>query len=190
MAEPDASRLDESAHLRHGREIMAELEFLDALRAYFRAEKMESVAILCGAAVLLATGAALFLGVASQFTRGLSAVLLLTGLVGAVVGGTIVLRTDRQVASLTALYETDRPRFAATEGARIERVVESFRIYRVAYAAAVLIGLVLLLIGGRPLLHGLGVGLLLFAVFGFTVDHFAEARAIAYAAHVQSVGGR
>jgi hypothetical protein len=184
----------DSANLLQGREVMAELEFLAALRQYFGAEKMESVAILGGAAVLLATGMALYLGVSSHFARGLAGVLLLTGLIGAVVGGTIVLRTDRQVAALGELYHSDRARFVATEGFRIERVVRSFRIYRAAYALAVVIALGFLLVGGRPLLQGLGVGLLLFAALGFTVDHFAEERAIEYAARVHGLstqrGGR
>jgi hypothetical protein len=176
----------EFGYQRQGREIMAELEFLEALRQYFRAEKVESLAILGGSTVLLASGVVLYLGVASHFARGLAGILLLTGLIGAVVGGSIVLRTDRQVAGLTSLYQADRARFVAAEGARMTRVVNSFRTYRIAYAVAVLMGLGLLLLGGRPLLHGMGVGLLVFAALGFTVDHFAEARAHRYAAQVHA----
>lgn len=173
-------------HVQGAHEIMAELEFVEALRQYFRAEKLESVAIVAGSAVLLATGAVLLASATAQFARGLAAVLLLTGVIGAIVGGTIVLRTDRQVADLVRLYETDRTRFASTEGPRIERVAKSFRTYRATYVVAVLLALALLVLSHRPLLHGLGVGLLLFAALGFTVDHFAETRAIDYEARVRS----
>jgi hypothetical protein len=182
----DEASAAEFGHQRQGREMMAELEFLEALRQYFHAEKLESVIILAGSTVLMAAGVVLYLGVASQFARGLAGLLLLTGLIGAVVGGAIVLRTDRQVAALTSLYQADRAGFVAAEGARMTQVVKSFRTYRIAYAVAVLTGLGLLLLGGRPLLHGMGVGLLLFAALGFTVDHFAEARAHRYAAQVHA----
>lgn len=165
---------------------MSEVEFLEALRQYFRGEKQESIAILAGSAVLLVSGAIMYLAVASHFVRGLAGMILLTGLVGAVVGGTIVLRTDRQVARLSALYEADAPRFVADEQPRIERVVRSFRVYRIAYTVAVVAALAFLLLSSRPLLHGLAVGMLVFAALGFTVDFFAEARAIDYAARVGS----
>lgn len=169
---------------------MTEADFLEALRQYFRGEKVESLVILAGSGALLAAGGLLLGAVGSSFARGLGGVLLLTALIGAVVGGTIVLRTDRQVTALTELYRSDRGGFVDTEGARITKVVRSFRAYRAAYVVATLIGLGLLLLRGRPLLEGLGVGLLLFAALGFTVDHYAEARAIGYAAEVRSQGAR
>jgi hypothetical protein len=166
----------------------SELEFLASLREYFRGEKVESVLILGGSTLLLATGIGFLAALPQPFVRGLAGVLLVSGAIGGVVGGTIVLRTDRQVAELTRLYEQDRARFAAEEAPRMRKVVRSFRGYRVAYSVAVLAGLGLLLLPSRPVLHGVGVGLLLFAALGFTVDHFAEARAIRYEKQVLAQG--
>lgn len=160
------------------------MEFLESLRQYFRGEKLESMLILAGSAILLAAGGGLLASTAGPFARGLGGVLLLTGLIGAVVGGTIVFRTDRQVAELTELYERDVGGFVAAEGSRIRKVVRSFRTYRIAYAVAVVAALALALSTRVPVLHGVALGLVVFAAFGLTVDHYAEARAIRYAEKV------
>jgi uncharacterized membrane-anchored protein len=162
------------------------MEFLEALHHYFRGEKLESIAILTGSALLLVAAAILITGVQQPFARGLGGVLLVTALIGAVVGGTIVFRTERQVAQLVSLYEADRSQFAAVEGSRMETVVRSFQIYKGAYVVAVLGAVLLLALGSSPMFHGVGVGLLLFAALGFTVDHYAEARAIGYAEQVRA----
>ncbi|MEX2571700.1 MAG: hypothetical protein WD737_10420 [Gemmatimonadota bacterium] len=160
--------------------------FLAALRDYFRGEKRESLVILVASSGLLAVGIGAIAIVGGPFARGLGIVVIATALVGAVVGATIVLRTDRQVASLVDLWNSDRDRFAAEEGPRIGTVVRSFRLYRAVYAGATIAAILLLLLTDAPLAHGVAWGLLIFAGSGFTVDHFAESRAIRYAAQVRA----
>ena len=53
-------------------------------------------------------------------------------------------------------------------------------VYRYGYVAATLLALVLVFAFGRPAHHGLAVGLLLLAALGFTIDFYAERRAIDY----------
>lgn len=147
---------------------------------YFAGEKLESAWIVLAGVLALGSALVLWLAVRQPFARGLAAALLGTAALGLFVGGTVYLRTDRQVAQLQALHATDAARFAAEEGARIATVVRSFWHYRLAYAAAVLLALVLVFALGWPQYHGLAVGLLLLAALGFTIDHYAEARARDY----------
>jgi hypothetical protein len=104
------------------------------------------------------------------------------------VGGSVYFRTDTQLRQLTELQQRDPSRFAAEEGPRIRQVVRSFTTYRIGYVIAVLGALALIFLLGRPVHHGLAVGLLLLAALGFTIDFFAERRAAEYVQALESTG--
>ncbi len=97
-------------------------------------------------------------------------------------------RTDAQVAALQHLQRSDSARFAAEEGPRIRQVVKSFGIYRLCYAAAVILALLFVFVLGKPLYHGVAVGLLILAALGLTIDYYAEARALGYARGLAAAG--
>jgi hypothetical protein len=152
----------------------------DIIDGYFSGEKLESAWIAIVGALALTVALVLWFVARDPFARGLAAALLLMAALGLVVGGTVYLRTDVQVAALHDLRTTDPALFAAAEGARIATVVKSFGQYRVAYAGAALLALVFVFAIGRPVFHGLAVGLLILAALGLTIDFFAEERAREY----------
>ncbi len=156
--------------------------------SYFAGEKFESAWILVGGALALVAALALWFGAREPFAKGLAAVLLLTAALGLVVGGTVYLRTNAQVAGLHELYASDPGRFSAVEGARIAAVVKSFGQYRLAYAGTALLALVFVFAIGRPLFQGLAVGLLILAALGLTIDFFADERARKYQQGLASAG--
>jgi hypothetical protein len=164
------------------------MEVVTILRTYFSGEKSEAALILIAGAVCLLAALWLWFVVKQPFARGLAASLLLCAVLGLSVGGSVYFRTDNQVRELVELYEKDPGRFVAQEGPRIREVVKSFGVYRIGYAIAVLLALACVFAIGRPTYHGLAVGLLVLAALGFTIDYYAEARAIAYRGGLQAVG--
>lgn len=158
------------------------------IRSYFAGEKSEALLIVLAGLLALAAALWLWLAVREPFARGLAAALLLVAALGLGVGGTVYLRTDAQVRALVDQQHTDPARFAAEEGPRIRQVVRSFGQYRIGYAAAVIAALVLMFVIGRPVFHGLAVGLLILAALGFTIDYYAEARALGYVQALESGG--
>lgn len=158
------------------------------VETYFRGEKSEAALILLAGLVCLGLALWLWFSVREPFARGLAASLLLTAAVGLGVGGGVYLRTDAQVRHLQQLERTNPARFAAEEGPRIRQVVKSFGLYRVGYAIAAMLALVLVFFVGTPLFQGLAVGLLVFAGLGFTIDHYAEARAVEYVLGLEAAG--
>jgi hypothetical protein len=158
------------------------------LRSYFTGEKSEAFWILAAGIACLLAAAWLWLAVRQPFARGLATSLLVVAALGLGVGGSVYFRTDRQLAGLAELQRVDAPRFAAEEGPRIRQVIRSFGMYRVAYAAAVLVALVCVFALGSAYAHGLAVGLLVLAALGLTIDHYAEARAIEYVQRLEAAG--
>ena len=89
---------------------------------------------------------------------------------------------------MSHLQLAEPARFAAEEAPRIRQVVRSFGQYRMGYALAVLAALALVFLLGRPVHYGWAVGLLLLAALGFTIDFYAERRAVEYVQALESVG--
>ena len=158
------------------------------LRTYFDGEKSEAALILLAGVLALVAALWLWFSVREPFARGLAAALLLVAALGLGVGGTVYFRTDGQVRQLLELEQRDPARFAAEEGSRIRQVVRSFGQYRVGYAVAAVLALVFVFVVGRPLYHGLAVGLLILAALGLTIDFYAERRAVAYQHALEPAG--
>jgi hypothetical protein len=158
------------------------------LRDYFAGEKSEAALILAAGMTALLAALWLWLRIRGPFARGLAASLLLTAVLGLGVGGTVYFRTDEQVRQLTQQYHDAPARFATEEGVRIRQVATSFGYYRIAYYVAVGAALVLVFVVGGAASHGVAVGLLILAVLGFTIDFFAETRAIVYLRALSEAG--
>jgi hypothetical protein len=165
-----------------------DMHVAEIMVTYFRGEKSEAALILLAGALSLVAALWLWFSVREPFARGLAAALLLTAALGLGVGGGVYFRTDTQVAAMQQLQRSDPARFAAEEGPRIRQVVKSFGIYRLCYAVAVLLALLFVFVVGKPLFHGLAVGLLILAALGLTIDYYAEARAVRYAEGLDAAG--
>ena len=158
------------------------------VQAYFTGEKAEAFWILLAGVTALAGAVALWFWAREPFARGLACALVVIAALGIGVGGTVFSRSDAQARQLVRVHEADAGRFAAEEGPRIAQVVRSFAWYRYGYLAATLLALGLAFGSGRPLHQGLAVGLLLLAALGFTIDFYAERRAVEYQQALSSHG--
>ncbi|HXW10623.1 MAG TPA: hypothetical protein VD737_08415 [Steroidobacteraceae bacterium] len=150
------------------------------VQAYFAGEKAEAFWILLAGLAAGAAAVTLWWWVREPFARGLALALVVVAALGLGVGGTVYFRSDDQARRLVQLHAADPGQFSAEEGPRIAQVVRSFGWYRYAYGVATLLALVLVFAFGRPSHHGVAVGLLLLAALGFTIDFYAERRAIDY----------
>lgn len=164
------------------------MDFEQIVRWYFAGEKTEASWILVAGAASLVAALVLWFVAREPFARGLAMALLIMAGLGLGVGGTVYFRSDEQSRQLIELQRTNPSQFAAEEGPRIHRVVNSFAQYRIAYAVAVLLALFFVFVMGRPSQHGFAVGLLLLAALGLTIDFFAERRAEQYQQALQVVG--
>ncbi len=160
----------------------------DVIRTYFAGEKSEAALILLAGIAAVATAGWLWFAIREPFARGLASTLLLVAALGLGVGGTVYFRSDAQAQQLVELRRADPTRFDAEEGPRIQQVVKSFGLYRIAYAIAVILSLVFVFMVGTAFFHGLAVGLLILAALGFTIDYFAENRAVTYVRALEAEG--
>ncbi|MEI6226227.1 MAG: hypothetical protein WCS72_15900 [Deltaproteobacteria bacterium] len=160
----------------------------EAMLTYFHAEKQEALLfLLAGAGALVASGLLLR---GDGPWRSMAWPLTAVAVIQVVVGLTVFLRTDAQVAGLAARLAGDPEAFRSEELARMARVMWSFRLYE---------GIELLLFAGgvaltaffpgRQSIYAIGVGLLIQASFMLVLDLFAAQRGRVYVDAVARLAG-
>jgi hypothetical protein len=156
----------------------AHLALLEAVRAFFEAERVWAVSRLSCGGVLCLAALACWLGIARPFAVGLAVPFALSGLLEGVLGAREVFEAPREADVMTA-WVREAPDLVATSALpRFQARVEAYRASRWADGALFALGLVLL---SRPgVRRGAGTGLLLVALITWAFDAQALSRAAAY----------
>jgi hypothetical protein len=153
---------------------------------YFVAEKQESVIFVVVG--LLAIGFSLWLWMNGHRLKSMAYPLVVIGLMQIVVGGTVYLRTDSQVSTLSAQLQVNPAALKAEETARMETVMKNFSIYKsIEMLLLIMGGVMIAFLQRHDMAAGIGVGLVLQAALTLTLDLFAEVRGADYLSVVQSI---
>jgi hypothetical protein len=156
------------------------------LSSYFFAEKWEGLAFVLVGVAAMALTAWLWRGP----YRGMGLPLVLVGLIQIGVGGSVFLRTDAQVAQLTAQLEAAPAAMVASELPRMERVMANFRLYKVIELCVLSLGVALtFLFPHRELPYSAGIGCIAQGAFMLVLDLFAEHRGAEYVTLLRSSTG-
>jgi hypothetical protein len=115
--------------------------------------------------------------------------LVLIALIQIGVGGSVYLRTDGQVAALSAQLAKEPAAYVSAETARMEKVMAGFRTYKVVEIAIFALGVALsYAFARRPMAYSAGIGCILQASAMLVADLFAEHRGQAYLDAVRALG--
>ena len=159
---------------------------MNSMSDYFVAEKQESIIFIVVG--LLATGFSLWLWMNGHRLKYMAYPLVVIALMQIVVGGTVYLRTDSQVSTLSAQLQVNPAALKAEETARMETVMKNFSIYKSIEMLLLIMGVGMIAFFQRhDVAAGIGVGLILQAAFTLTLDIFAETRGADYLSVVQSI---
>lgn len=161
----------------------------DELVRYFSAEKSESLLfLLAGVGALVAS--TLLVRSGSPY-RGMAIPLGAIGLIQVVVGASVYLRTDGQVAALTGLLEGTPAEFQRAELVRMTAVMRSFQIYKAIEIVILIGGIALaLLYPRRERLYAAGIGCILQGSLMLMLDLFAEKRGQIYIDAIRRLTGQ
>jgi hypothetical protein len=154
------------------------------LHRFFSGDKRHSLILFSVGVSSLVAGGVLV----SQpgFARATSYPLLGVGLLQAIVGGGIYLRTNKQVAALDAQLSSDPGAVKAGEYKRMSRLHLQYRIIEIAEIAMILAGGTLLIVGGttntgdQEVLQGVGLGLVITGAVTLPLDLIADRRGERY----------
>jgi hypothetical protein len=153
------------------------------IEKYFIAEKQESLVFLViGMAAILLALIFYFAGKTPNY-RGAAMPLLVLGLVQAIAGYAVYIRSDDQRVSQVYAYDMNPDQLKTVELTRMRKVKMNFLIYRWIEIGALITGLALIIIfRTQPKIFWLGFGitLMFMAAELFIADFIAEKRAVYY----------
>jgi hypothetical protein len=152
---------------------------INHMSSYFSAEKQESVIFL--AVGLAAIGISVWLWMNGHRLKSMAYPLVAIALMQMVVGGSIYLRTDTQLSTLSAQLQANPAALKAEETTRMQTVMSNFSVYKAVEMVLLIVGVgMIAFLQRHDVAAGIGVGLVLQAAFTLTLDIFAEARGADY----------
>jgi hypothetical protein len=159
------------------------------IEKYFIAEKHESlVFLIIGiAAILLAL--IFYFSIRTQICRGAAMPLLVIGLVQAVAGYAVYVRSDDQRISQVYAYDMNPDQLKTFELTRMRKVNTNFLVYRWIEVGAFVAGMALIILFRKQTVGlfwlGLGITLSIMAAELFIADFIAEKRAVFYTSKLE-----
>jgi hypothetical protein len=159
---------------------------INTMSSYFSAEKQESLIFM--AVGLLAIGISVWLWMNGHRLKSMAYPLVIIAFLQIVVGGSVYLRTDTQLSTLSAQLQANPAALKAEETTRMQTVMNNFSIYKAVEMLLLIVGVGVIATGQRhDMAAGIGVGMVLQAAFTLTLDVFAEARGAEYLSAIQSM---
>jgi hypothetical protein len=159
------------------------------IEKYFIAEKYESLVFLIIGIAAVVIGLILYFLVKTQVCRGAAIPLLVLGLIQAVAGYTVYIKSDDQRISQVYAYDMNPDQLKTIELTRMRKVKTNFQIYRWIETGVFIAGIILIIgfrdPSGKIFWLGFGISLTLMAAELFTADFIAEKRAVSYTARLE-----
>lgn len=154
------------------------------IEKYFHGEKKGSWLFILIGLSGIAVSVIFFFLLHSALYRGMAVPLLSLGLVSALVGFTIYARSDKQMLDILAAYERNPRKLREKEFPRMEKVMRSFKLYRLIEVGLLVAGAGLYIYFIRDFRHdfwrGFGFALALMAIVLLVADYTAEKRSYLY----------
>lgn len=158
---------------------------INQMNSYFTAEKQESLIFV--AVGLVAIGISVWLWMNGHRLKSMAYPLVVIAMMQMVVGGSVYLRTNTQLSTLSAQLATNSAALKAEETTRMQTVMKNFSIYKAVEMELLIVGVgMIAFLQRHDIAAGIGVGLVLQAAFTLTLDIFAEARGADYLSAIRS----
>ena len=153
------------------------------IEKYFIAEKQESLVFLVIGIAAIVVGLIFYFAMKTQVYRGAAVPLLILGLVQAIAGYAVYVKSDDQRVSQVYAYDMNPDQLKTIELTRMRKVKTNFLIYRWVEIGVLIAGIALIVIfrtEPKTFWLGLGITLTLMAAELFIADFIAERRAVFY----------
>jgi hypothetical protein len=164
------------------------------IEKYFIAEKQESLVFLVIGIVAIIVALIFYFMVKTPVYRGAAVPLLVLGLIQAVAGYTVYVRSDDQRISQVYAYDMNPDQLKTVELTRMRKVKTSFQIYRWIEIGAFIAGITLIILfrnqAGKMFWAGLGITLTMMSAELFVADFIAEKRAVYYTKQLEEFNGK
>ncbi|MFM7852982.1 MAG: hypothetical protein ACKO96_13970 [Flammeovirgaceae bacterium] len=161
---------------------------MEHITKYFNAEKNESVLFILVGFVAIVFAIYFFTKGKQPFYTGMAYPLFCVAFIQLTVGGTVYLRSPKDILRVSQLVQTDKPKIQTEEIPRMKTVMKNFAVYKWVEIALIFVGIVLFFyFPPMTSWKGAGLGLFIQASFMLLLDFFAESRGKIYLDYLQTL---
>ncbi len=154
---------------------------MNQITKYFNAEKYESIVFVLVGIVAICFATYFFIKVKQPFYNGMAYPLIVIALIQLTVGGSVYLRSPKDIERVNQIVQTDKSKIQAEEIPRMITVIKNFAIYKWVEIALILVGIIMFFFfQPMTIWKGIGLGLFIQASFMLLLDFFAESRGKTY----------
>jgi uncharacterized membrane protein len=154
------------------------------IEKYFLAEKQESLLFMIIGVTAIVLSIVFFFGLKTNFYKGAAVPLVAVGLLMGIVGYAVYARSDGDRKRNVYAYDMNPGEIKEKEIPRMEKVMQSFVIYRYAEIALLIVGIGLFYYfnsnEAKIFWKGFGITLAIMALVALSADYFAEKRGYEY----------
>ena len=154
------------------------------IEKYFIAEKQESLVFLVIGMLAILTAVIFYFASKTQVYRGAAVPLFILGLMQAIAGYTVYIKSDDQRVSQVYAYDMNPDQLKTVELTRMRKVKTNFQIYRWIEIGVFIAGLLIIFLfkkdPAKTFWLGLGITLTIMSAELFIADFIAEKRAVNY----------
>lgn len=160
------------------------------IEKYFLTEKQDGLMLMIAGVVAIALAVFLLIKGQDDVSKGISIVLIASGIWQMMMGYPGFMHSDAHRIEMVYAYDMNPEQLRAEEMPRIEKVLKSFRNYRIMEFSIFLIGLALIFIfffnEEKQLWYGVGLGLSLQSFVVFILDYYAGKRTEEYLLYLKT----
>jgi hypothetical protein len=151
------------------------------IETYFQSERSESLVFVALGVLAVLLAGWFWFSARPEFYRGMAWPLLLVGIIQLVVGGTVYVRSPKDIVTVSEMTASAPEKIKSVEIPRMETVMKNFVIYRYVEIALMILGLAFIMINKDiNFWKGVGAGLFAQATLMLIADYFAEKRGKVY----------
>lgn len=161
---------------------------MEQISKYFNAEKYESVLFVLMGFVAIFFATYFFIKVKQPFYNGMAYSLILVALIQITVGGSVYLRSPKDILRVNQIVQNGKPKIQTEEIPRMTAVMKNFALYKWIEIALIFIGIAMFFYFPLSTIwKGVGLGLFIQASFMLLLDFFAESRGKTYLEYLQTL---
>jgi len=155
---------------------------------YFEGERFQCTIGILIALVSLGLGLYYFTPVKTDFYKGIGYPFVIVSCILLAICIGVVLRTSKDIERVSNYVRYHPEKIKTEEIPRMEKVQQNFRNIKLAEIIIALLGLCFFVfVIGKPMLRGIGLGLLVQAIILYLFDHIAESRGRIYLDYLQNL---
>ena len=156
------------------------MEFIEHTIEWCKGEIIEGKVILTFAVIIGIVGIAYIVWGSSPYAKAAPWALLSLSVFALSTGIYLITANQKRISAFKTIYEQNPEEFVLSEKERTATFIKWYPITQKIIFGLMVAGMLCMILSHKTVIRTIGIGLMIFSLFIFIVDHFSEERALKY----------